>query len=45
MEPIRHLLNQMFNKAKGCEIVQKDTKFSASSDLKKFKHLVARLEA
>ena len=44
MEPLSFLLNQMFNKAKGCEIVQKDGKFSGSSDFKKFKQIVAKLE-
>ena len=34
----------MFNKAKGCEIVNSDAKFSGSSDFKKFRNLVAKLE-
>lgn len=43
--PIEFLLNQMFNKAKGQQVLQEDPKFfSASSDYKKFRHLVAKLE-
>ena len=44
MDSLGFLLNQMFNKAKGCEIVKNDAKFSGSSDFRKFRHIVARLE-
>ena len=44
MKPLKFLLNQMFNKAKGAMQIDKDTKFSSSSDYKKFSSLVARLD-
>ena len=35
----------MFNKTRGAEIVEKDAKFNSSSDFKRFRSVVARLES